>query len=459
MDPLDAISPIDGRYYEDTRELSPFFSEKALMSYRILVEGEYLIALSEHPRIDVREFSPEEKYRIRDMHNILKEDALEIKKIEKKTNHDVKAVEYFMKQRLEQSSLSDCKEWVHFALTSEDVNNAAYALMVSNGLEYVMLPNMEDVQERIYNFAHEYSNVPMLARTHGQPASPTTFGKEFKVFASRLETQIEKITSSELLVKLNGATGNYNAHHVAYPNINWENFTVDFVGKLNSLGEDDRIIKLKPSLITTQIESSDSYVDLFNKIMLFNRILTDFNQDMWRYISDGWIKQKVVATETGSSTMPHKVNPINFENGEGNEEFSNAMYEFFARKLPISRLQRDLTNSTVKRNFGVAMAHSLIAYKAVMNGLGKISVDEEKVIDELKKHPEVIAEAIQTILRREGLDESYEKVKEFTRGKKVTMDDFAKFIDGLDIDEKIKDELKRITPTNYTGLAKILAEK
>lgn len=458
MDKLEAISPIDGRYRRYTEPLAEPFSEKGLIRYRIRVEGEYLLFLS-GSQIGTRVFSEEERNLVRSLYDISTKDAGIVKAIEvkgygdiKPTNHDVKAVEYFMKDRLKGTSLEDSLEKIHFALTSEDVNNLAYGLMLSDGMGNVILQSAQELYETIENLAQKYMDAPMLARTHGQPASPTTFGKEFKVFSARLRRQLDQLVSYEILVKLNGATGNYNAHHVAYPEIDWIAFTRDFIELFN----DGRKIKLKPNFVTTQIEPHDTYAELFDNLRRLNIILIGFDQDMWRYISDDWIKQKPIEGEIGSSAMPHKVNPIDFENSEGNLGIANALFGYFATKLPISRLQRDLSDSTVERNFGVALGHSLIGYKSLQKGLSKIVVNEQKIIDELNNHPEVISEAIQTILRREGVEMPYEKLKELTRGRKTTMDDFRTFIDSLDISDSVKEELRQITPTNYTGIAKRL---
>jgi len=461
MDNLEAISPIDGRYRRHTAPLANLFSEKGLITSRIKVEGEYLIFLSEHPEIGTRNFTEEEKNLIRNMYDLSIEDASIVSAIElegykniKATNHDVKAVEYFMKEKLKETSLNNTLEWIHFALTSEDVNNLAYGIMLSKGLNKIILPSLDELHNKLEEFGKEYKNIPMLARTHGQPASPTTFGKEFKVFAVRLKKQIDQLKSFEASVKLNGASGNYNAHKIAYPNVNWIDFTKSFIQRLNETMQ----IKLKPNLITPQIEPHDSYAELFDILRRANSIIIDFNQDIWRYISDNWIKQKPVEGEVGSSTMPHKINPIAFENSEGNLGIANAIFEYFSRKLPISRLQRDLSDSTVERNFGVALGHSLTGYKYTLRGLKKIEVNKEKVIEALENHPEVISEAIQTILRREGAEMPYEKLKELTRGRKITMEDIKIFIDQLDVSEEIKEELKQIKPANYVGIAKILVE-
>ncbi len=461
MDELEAISPIDGRYRRYTKKLSEIFSEKGLIKYRLIVEGEYLIVLSEHPQIGTREFSEEEMSLVRRLSDISIEDAGIVKSIEvkgykniKATNHDVKAIEYFIKDKLKGTSLEDSLEWVHFGLTSEDVNNISYGLMLSDCLEEIILPELKKIYKKLDEFAQEHKNVSILARTHGQPASPTTFGKEFKVFASRLERQISQLEDKEILVKLNGATGNYNAHYISYPNIDWVSFSKNFIGNFNK----KRKIKLKPNLITTQIEPHDTYAELFDNLRRLNTILLDFNQDIWRYISDDWVTQKPTEGEVGSSTMPHKVNPIDFESSEGNLGIANALFSYFSIKLPISRLQRDLSDSTVERNFGVALGHSLIGYKSILKGLNKIYINEPKVIQELENHPEVTSEAIQTILRRENVELSYEKLKELTRGRKIAMNDFNLFINELNVSEEIKEELKRITPKNYIGLAKILVD-
>ncbi len=461
MDKLEAISPIDGRYRRYTEPLADIFSEKGLIRYRVRVEGEYLLYLSEHSEIGTREFSGEEKDLVGRLYDVSTKDAGIVKAIEvkghgniKATNHDVKAVEYFMKEKLRGTSLDDSLEWIHFALTSEDVNNLAYGLMLSDGVGRVVLPTVEELYGTIEGLAQQYKDVPMLARTHGQPASPTTFGKEFKVFASRLRRQVDQLLAYEILVKLNGATGNYNAHQVAYPQVNWIAFTRDFIERFN----DGKRIRVKPNLVTTQIEPHDTYAELFDNLRRLNTIIIDFDQDMWRYISDDWIKQKPVEGEVGSSTMPHKVNPIDFENSEGNLGIANALLGYFATKLPISRLQRDLSDSTVERNFGVALGHSLIGYKSAQKGLSKIAVNEQRAVEELENHPEVISEAIQTVLRREGAEMPYERLKELTRGRKPTMNDFRAFIDGLGVSPEVKEELRQISPTNYTGIARLLVE-
>ncbi|OGI68917.1 adenylosuccinate lyase [Candidatus Nomurabacteria bacterium RIFCSPLOWO2_01_FULL_41_12] len=444
-----AINPLDGRYFEKTRALAPYFSEQALMKYRIIVEGEYLIALSLSGKTKLRKFNNVEIKKIRNLYELSLKDFKRIKNIEKITNHDVKAVEYFLKERLSKTSLKGSIEWIHFAITSEDTNNIAYALILSDALEKIMIAGIKEIILNLNKLAVQYKNLPMLARTHGQSASPTAFGKEMKVFSHRLEKRLEGLKSIKIEAKLNGATGNYNAHIAAYPSVNWPEFSKKFIESFNK----GRSQKLACNLITTQIECHDSYVAIFDTLRRINTVLLDFNQDMWRYISDGWVGQVPKKKETGSSTMPHKINPIDFENSEGNLGIANALFEFFARKLPISRLQRDLSDSTVERAFGTAFGHTYLAYISLLKGLSKISVNKEKMKQDLLAHPEVITEAIQTILRREGVEMPYEKLKLLTRGKQITLDNIHKFIDTLKVSDKVKKELKRITPLNYIGLA------
>jgi adenylosuccinate lyase len=460
MDPLEAVSSVDGRYHRQTQSLSPFSSEGGLIRYRVMVEGEYLIALSGLDGTKLRAFTPDEKRLLRSLYDMPTDEARIVKNIETKgidgipaTNHDVKAVEYYLRKRLTGTTLEDVLSHIHFGLTSMDIDNVSYALFLSDAIGQVMLPKLYAIENSIDDLARQYAEVPMLARTHGQPATPTTFGKEFKVFETRLWRQLEQLRNRTILVKLNGASGNYNAHRAAYPSVDWTGFTRRFAESFN----EDRIIKLEPNLVTTQIEPQDTYAELFQNLGRVNTVFLDFVQDMWRYISDGWIKQRAVAGEIGSSAMPHKVNPIDFENAEGHLGMANALGEFYARKLPVSRLQRDLSDSPVKRSFGIYLAWSLIAYNSLNKGMSKIAVDTDRVVKELEDHPEIIAEAIQTILRREGMQDAYEGMKDLTRGRKVTMDDFGRFIDGLSVDERIKDELKAIKPTNYTGLAKVIA--
>lgn len=444
-----AINPLDGRYYEKTRELSPYFSEQALMSYRIQMEGEYLIALSAFRKVGLRKFSAQEIKKVRSLYKLSKQDFEKIKEIEKITNHDVKAVEYFIKGKLSKTSLKDSLEWIHFGLTSYDINTPARGMMLSDALEKVMIPEIGAIVEALEIIFKKYKNLPMLARTHGQPASPTTFGKEMKVFAKRIEKQLTILKNIKISVKLSGATGNFNAHFVAYPKIDWLNFAKKLVESLNK----NRKIKLELNFPTTQIDPHDREAEIFDCVRRINTILIGFDQDMWHYISDEWLVQKAVKGEVGSSAMPHKINPIDFENSEGNLGLANALFEFFARKLPVSRLQRDLSDSTVERAFGTAFGHSYLAYTSLLKGLSKIKVNESKIKEDLNKHPEVITEAIQTILRREGVKMPYEKLKELSRGKVVTLADIRKFINTLEVSDKVKKELLKITPENYTGLA------
>ena len=451
---LEAISPVDGRYRIKTANLAPYFSEAGLIKHRIIVEGEYLIALSENPKISLREFSTTEKAIIRSLYEPTLKDAEAVKKIESTTNHDVKSVEYFLKEKLKKTSLKDCLEWTHFALTSEDTNNISYAMMLALSLKNVLIPTIEELIKAIGKLAFENKNLAMLARTHGQSASPTTMGKEFKIYQARLERQLMALKNYRILAKLNGATGNYNAHHAAYPKVKWEKFSINYIASLNKLFK----INLEPNLITTQIEPHDTYAELFDIIRRLNVIVIDFNQDIWRYISDGWIKQKVIKGEVGSSTMPHKVNPIDFENSEGNLGIANALFGFFSNKLPISRLQRDLSDSTVERNFGVAFAHCLIAYKSTLKGLGKIAINAEKITSDLDSHPEILAEVIQIIFRKEGIETPYEKLKDLTRGKEMTKAKIDAFVDGLPVREELKNKLKNISPSDYIGIADRLVE-
>ena len=459
---LNSISPIDGRYKKYTEALSKYFSESASMKYKIIVEGEYLIALAETKNVNLRKFSKKEKRIVGNLYNLNEKDARVINKIETKgyknikaTNHDFKAIEYYIKEKLKKTSLKDILEFVHFGLTSEDASNIAYALMIGESVKRVYFPALKDIVKKIEKLTKENENVPMLARTHGQSASPTTFGKEFKVFSERLKRQLSQLENHKLEAKLNGATGNYNALFIAYPKIDWIKFSASLVSKIGKL----RGIPLEVNLYTTQIEPHDSYIELFDILRRINYIIINFNQDLWRYISDNWIIQRPVRGEVGSSTMPHKINPWFLENSEGNLGMANALFEFFGRKLPVSRLQRDLSDSTVLRNIGTAFAHSLIGFKYLGKQLERIVVNKEKALEDLRAHPEVITEAIQTILRRESVKMPYEQLKELTRGKVVTLSDIHKFINTLKVSKKIKKELLKITPENYTGLASKLASR
>lgn len=457
---LNSISPIDGRYKKYTDSLSPYFSEAASMKYKIMVEGEYLIALSKLSSFKLRKFSEQEVKKIRSLYNLSNADAEIINQIEltgykkiKATQHDFKAIEYFLKEKLGKTSLKDVLEFIHFGLTSEDASNIAYALMISESVKNIYIPELENVISKIGKLAKENKNVAMLARTHGQPASPTTFGKEMKIYEERLKRQLTQIQNHKILAKINGATGNYNALHASNQNIDWIKFSQNFIPAIGKF----RNVNLETNLYTTQIEPHDSYVELFDIMRRVNIIIIDFNQDMWRYISDGWLGQKAVEGEVGSSTMPHKINPLFLENSEGNLGMANAFFQFFAQKLPISRLQRDLSDSTVLRNIGTSFGHCLIGFKYLDRQLGRIIVNKEKVLSDLNEHPEVITEAIQTILRREGVVMPYEKLKELSRGKKISIENIRVFINTLDVSAKVKSELLKITPVNYTGIASKLA--
>lgn len=450
------LNPLDGRYHEKTRALSPYFSEEALMKYRLYVEVEYLIALSEIKNISLRKFSAIEIKFLRDLYKNFNEKEFKLIKIfEEKTNHDIKAIEYFLKEKISKKSLKDCIEWIHFALTSEDINSVAYALILSDVMEKVIMPTLSKIINELSNLAKKYLDLPMLARTHGQPGSPTTFGKEIAVFVDRMQKQFSNLKKIKIEAKFSGATGNYSAHASAFPKINWLGFSQHFVDSFNK----NRKVKLEHVALSTQVSGYDSYAEIFDNMKRINTILIDLNQDIWRYVSDEWLTQASKRGETGSSTMPHKINPIDFENSEGNLGLANALFEFFARKLPISRLQRDLSDSTVKRNFGTAFGYSFLAYNMLLKGLNKISPNEEKICEDLSRHPEVITEAIQTILRRENLSTPYEKLKKLTRGKKISLAKIHEFITSLKIAENVREELLAITPLNYTGLASKLASK
>jgi adenylosuccinate lyase len=460
MPEIHAIGPLDGRYARYVKPLADFFGEKALARYRVAVECEYLAALSGLKGVKLRRLSYREKGVLARLSRITDDDFEILKRLELKgykgipaTNHDVKAVEYFIKNKLKRTSLKDIREWVHFALTSWDVNNVAYALILRDALEQAILPSLEELLRTLTRLARRYRNAPMLGRTHGQAASPTTFGKECNVFAHRLSYQLNAFSRFTLLAKLNGASGNYNSFHAAYPRVDWIAFTKRFIARFNGKGK----LKIAPNLVTTQIEPYDTFAELFDAMRRVNVILTDLSQDTWRYISDGWLKQKAVSGEVGSSTMPHKVNPIDFENAEGNLGLANALFTYFSAKLPVSRLQRDLSDSTVLRNVGVAFGHSVLAYASLKKGLEKIGVDEKRMREELRRHPEVIAEAIQVILRREGVAAPYELLRDLTRGRNVTEADLKKFIAKLPVRDEVKKELEKLTPENYTGLASQLA--
>lgn len=460
LEPLTAVSSIDGRYRAIGSELAEHFSEFGLIRARLLVETEYLIALSE-ASVGMRMLSKEEKIILQQLPGLSVEEAQIVKKIEKEgyegipaTNHDVKAIEYFIKMKLAGTSLKDISEWTHFALTSEDINSIAQGVALRSALESVTLPVLEEIRGVLDTNAITYASTAMLARTHGQSATPTTFGKEMRVFESRLTRQLAQLHSRTILVKFGGATGNYNAHLLAAPDVDWRAFAKKFVVGLNT----GHRVSLELNEVTTQIEPHDTFAELFDNMRRINTILTDLSQDMWRYISDGWVTQKAKDGEVGSSAMPHKVNPIDFENAEGNFGIANALFTHFSQKLPISRLQRDLSDSTVIRTFGTAFAHALVGYRSLLKGLGKVSVNETTLATSLEAHPEVLAEAIQTVLRKEGVEIPYEQLKALTRGKHVTLEDFATFIDGLGVNEDVKTRLKALRPEKYIGLAAQLAK-
>jgi len=449
FDTLQAISPIDGRYRGQTEELAAYFSEEALIRYRIRVEVEYFIALCNIPLKGLESPGAAALEHLRRLYlDFNPEYAKEVKAIEKTTNHDVKAVEYFLKAKLEQAGLSAQREFIHFGLTSQDINNTAIPLSLREALEAVFDPGLQAVMDKIQQLAEDWWNIPMLARTHGQPASPTRLGKELFVFHERLAGQRALLYAVPYMAKFGGATGNFNAHVAAYPQVDWIDFSDRFIGGLG----------LRRSLYTTQIEHYDNLAALFDAIKRINTVLIDLCRDIWTYVSMNYFDQKVIAGETGSSAMPHKVNPIDFENAEGNLGMANAILEHLAGKLPISRLQRDLTDSTVLRNIGVPMAHTVIAFRSIQKGLDKITVNPKAIENDLENNWAVVAEAIQTILRREGYPQPYEALKALTRtGKPVDRDSITVFINGLAIDEEIRKELLGITPFNYTGTVKPLS--
>ncbi|MGY8833061.1 MAG: adenylosuccinate lyase [Pseudomonadales bacterium] len=443
---ISALSPVDGRYGSKTAALRPYFSEFGLIYNRVLVEVRWLQCLAAHPQItEVSPLSAKANALLENLIESFNETAAQrVKDIESTTNHDVKAVEYYIKEQFKDNAeLLAVNEYVHFACTSEDINNLAHGLMLKQGLEQVMLPAMQDVLRQIKQLAHDHQNQPMLSRTHGQTASPSTMGKEMANVAARLQRQLKQIKKMELLGKINGAVGNYNAHYSAYPEIDWQANAQTFV---ESLG-------LTWNPYTTQIEPHDYIAELFDAIARFNTILLDFDRDIWGYISLGFFKQKTIAGEIGSSTMPHKVNPIDFENSEGNLGIANALLQHLASKLPISRWQRDLTDSTVLRNLGVGLAHSLIAYQSTLKGISKLQLNAPRLNADLDSAWEVLAEPIQTVMRRYAIEEPYEKLKALTRGKAINAEIMADFIDTLELPQSVKDELKKLTPANYIGNA------
>jgi adenylosuccinate lyase len=438
-----SISPVDGRYNSKVSALSNYFSEYALIRYRVLIEVEYFIALCRIPLPGLEKVSNTSITKLRKIYTEFSmENALEIKEIESTTNHDVKAVEYFLKDKMKTLKLGETLEFVHFGLTSQDINNTAIPLSLRHFCEDVYYPKIESLIDKINALAEDWKDITMLARTHGQPASPTRLGKEFKVFSERLEKQLRLLKEIPYACKFGGATGNFNAHHIAYPKVNWRKFANQFTSDLG----------LTRSETTTQIEHYDMLAAWCDGMKRINNIIIDLNRDIWSYISMDYFKQKLKKGEIGSSAMPHKVNPIDFENSEGNLGIANALFEHFAAKLPISRLQRDLTDSTVLRNLGVAPAHSIISVDSTLRGLDKLLLNKQAIDADLENNWAVVAEAIQTVLRREAYPNPYEKLKELTRGQKIDAQSIKNFIESLDVNKKIKAELLKINPHNYTGI-------
>ena len=443
MQSLSAISPIDGRYRKSTEDISRYFSEFALIRYRVFVEIEYFIALYELKLPELKNIKKSEIKNLREIvNNFSINDAKRIKKIEEKINHDLKSVEYFIKEKFKKLGIDEYKEFVHYGLTSQDINNTAVPLMLKDCLKKSIIPSIKILLKSIRNKAKRFKNIPMVSRTHGQPASPTTFGKEFQVFHERIKVQLDSLNKIPNNGKFGGATGNLNAHYVSYPKINWDSFSDKFLKKIG-------LIRSKP---TTQIEHYDNMAAIFHCLSRINTILIDFSRDIWHYISINYLKQKVNKNEVGSSAMPHKVNPIDFENGEGNLMMANKIFQFLSEKLPISRLQRDLTDSTVSRNIGIPISHTKIALNSLLKGLEKIDVNKKEIESDLENNWSIISEAIQTILRREKVPNPYEKLKQITRGNsKIDKKLYLEFIDKLPVNNKVKKELKNISPKNYLG--------
>ncbi|MDX2478169.1 MAG: adenylosuccinate lyase [Gammaproteobacteria bacterium] len=449
---LTALSPIDGRYGGKTAELRPYVSEYGLIHHRVIIEIEWLKALANHPGInEVPPFSQDAIDLLDNIKvNFNETDAQRVKDIESKINHDVKAIEYFIKEKLEPlDELNSISEFVHFACTSEDINNLSHALILKRSRDNILLPEMDRLINTIADLAVEYAAIPMLARTHGQPASPTTVGKELANVVARLQRQRSQTAASTLLGKINGAVGNYNAHLSAYPDIDWQQMAEKFIGSLG--------LELNP--YTTQIEPHDNVAELFDAIARFNTIVLDFDRDIWAYISNGYFKQKMISGEVGSSTMPHKVNPIDFENSEGNIGIANALLNHMSAKLPVSRWQRDLTDSTVLRNEGVALAYSILAWKSTLRGCGKLEINEKRLQADLMANWEVLAEPIQTVMRRYAIEEPYEKLKALTRGKGINQETLKNFIEQLEIPESARKQLLDLTPATYTGNAEQQAKE
>lgn len=445
LNTLNAISPIDGRYRSRVKNLAPFFSEEALIKYRVKVEIEYFIALCTIPLPQLKDFNSNLFSDLRKIYQeFTAEDAKKIKDIEKITNHDVKAVEYFIKEKFDVLHLEQYKEFIHFGLTSQDINNTSVPLSIHDAFDHVYYPELAKLIKKLRELATQWKNISMLARTHGQPASPTRLGKEIMVFVERIEQQIKQLQNIPYAAKFGGATGNFNAHQVAYPKQDWKKFGKNFV---------EQVLGLHHSFPTTQIEHYDHIAAIFDALKRINTIIIDLNRDFWTYISMDYFKQKIKEGEVGSSAMPHKINPIDFENSEGNLGIANAILEHLAAKLPISRLQRDLTDSTVLRNVGVPLAHTIIGFTSTLKGLNKLLLNQEEFNNDLENNWAVVAEAIQTILRRESYPNPYEALKGLTRtNEKITQKSIANFIDTLNTSEEIKKELKNITPNNYTGI-------
>tara|TARA_B100000963_G_scaffold125742_1_gene109759 strand:- start:10357 stop:11709 length:1353 start_codon:yes stop_codon:yes gene_type:complete len=445
---LNAISPVDGRYQSKTKELSLYYSEAALIKYRLRVEVEYFISLCELPLPQLEKFDAKLYEPLRKIYlEFSDDDAQEVKEIESITNHDVKAVEYFLKERFDSLKINEYKEFIHFALTSQDINNTATPLLIKESVENIFLPSYLQMMEKLIELKDEWANIPLLARTHGQAASPTLLGKEIMVFIERLERQMGLLNMLPFSAKFGGATGNFNAHHIAYPEVDWVAFSNEFV---------EEILGLDRSQVTTQIEHYDNLAALFDNFKRINTILIDLSRDIWTYISMNYFKQKINKGEVGSSAMPHKVNPIDFENAEGNLGIANAIYEHLSAKLPISRLQRDLTDSTVLRNVGVPMAHSILGFKSILKGLNKLILNEKAIRADLDDNWAVVAEAIQTILRKEGYPKPYEALKALTRTNDlINHHKLSNFIDSLQVSDELKSYLKNITPFNYTGIKKL----
>ncbi len=445
LNELTAICPADGRYRDKTIDLAEYFSEYGLIKYRLMVEIEYVIALCELPLPQLEDFNKHKYEALRSIYlDYELSDAKKVKQIEKTTNHDVKAIEYFLKEKFDEFNLSGYTQFIHFGLTSQDINNTAFPLLFRDAIHHIYYPLLEDILGRLNSMSSSWSDIAMLARTHGQPASPTRLGKEIMVFYERLSVQLELLKKIQNSAKFGGATGNFNAHHVAYPNIEWIKFANEFVNDT---------LKLERAQTTTQIEHYDNFGAIFDNLKRINTILIDFSRDVWLYISMDYFKQKIIDDEVGSSTMPHKVNPIDFENAEGNLGIANALLEHLSAKLPISRLQRDLTDSTVLRTIGIPLAHTIISLKSIQKGLNKLIVNPEKIASDLEKNWSIVSEAIQSILRRENYPEPFETLKSLTRShKKMNKDSIHEFIDSLSVSDSVKSELKKITPENYTGI-------